>query len=74
MSSAYDLHTVQSIVSLSLRFVEEIRSKCLDQRLRLNNQRMRLCANRTKRLAREAKQEDELRELYTSLGLVKRVE
>ena len=74
MSTSYDLDTVQLLVNLSLRFVDEIRSKCKDQRLRLNNQRNRLQANRTKRLAREAKQKEELRELYISLGLGKRVE
>jgi hypothetical protein len=42
--------------------------------MRLKLQRKRLQANRAKRLAREAKQKDELRELYGSLGPGKRVE
>lgn len=74
MSTSSDLHTVESIVNLSLSFVEEIRSRCQNQQLRLNNQRKNLRANRTKRLVRQAKQENELRELCSSLGLGKPVE
>ena len=74
MSASYNLHTVHLIVSMSLGIVEKIRSKCLDQRLRLHNQREGIRANRTKRLERQARQKEELRELYSSLGLVERVE
>jgi hypothetical protein len=71
MSASYNLHTGHLIVSLSLGVVEEIRSKCQDQRLRLHNQREGMRANRTKRLERQARQKEELRKLSSSLGLVK---
>jgi hypothetical protein len=74
MSAPVDLHAVHLTVSLCLRAVADIRSKCQDQRLRINTQRERLRAHRTQRLARKAKQNDKLGELYISLGLVKRLE
>jgi hypothetical protein len=74
MSTPFDLHTIDLLVSLSHRAAEEIWFNCQDQRLRLYNQRQTLLANRKKRLAREARQNQELRELYSSLGLVKPVD
>jgi hypothetical protein len=74
MSASYNLHTGHLLVSLSLGVVEEIRSKCQDQRLRLNIQREGMRANRTKRLERQARQKEKLSECYSLLGLVKRVE
>ena len=74
MSASYDLHTGQLIVSLSLGIVEEVRSNCMDQRLRLHNQREGIRANRTRRLERQARQKEELRELYSFLELVEPVE
>ena len=74
MSASHDLCNVHLIVNQSERVVEETRSKCQEQVPRLYNQRQLLLANRHKRLAREAKQRDELRELYRSLGLVQPVE
>jgi len=67
MSASHDLQTVNSLISLSMYAVEETRSRCQAQLPRLYNQRLALNA---KRLAREAKQKDELRELYSSLRLV----
>ena len=74
MSAADDLYKVHLIVSLSERVFEETYSKCQEQLPRLYNQRQLLLANRQKRLAREARQREELRELYLSLGLVQPVE
>lgn len=74
MSTSYDLPTVNLLISLSMVAVEENCARCQDQLPRLYNQRQLLLANRTKRLAWEAKQRDELRELYSSLGLVQPVE
>jgi hypothetical protein len=68
MSTSHDLPTVDLLVSLSMLAVEETRARCLDQLPRLHRQRQVLRANRTRRLAWEAKQRDELRELYNSLG------
>jgi hypothetical protein len=70
MSASDDLCNVHLIVSLSERVFEETCSRCQEQLPRLYNQRQLLLANRQKRLAREAKQRDELTKLYRSLGLV----
>lgn len=70
MSTSHDLLTVNVLVNLSLLAVAETRARCQDQLPRLHNQRQVLRANRTKRLAWEAKYRGELRELYSSLGLV----
>lgn len=71
MSALHDLQTIKSLISLSNRAVLETCARCQDQLPRLYNQRQALVANRTKRLAREAKQNEELRELYRSLGQLK---
>jgi hypothetical protein len=70
MSTSIDPLTVDSLVSQSMLAVEETRARCQDQLPRLYNQRQVLHANRTRRLAWEAKHLEELRELYRSLGLV----
>lgn len=69
-----DLQTINLLVSLSKRTVEETCLKCEEQLPRLYNQRRALVAKRKKLLARKAKQNEELRELYRSLGLVQPVE
>ena len=74
MLASYDPQNVNLIVNASKRAHEEACSKCLEQLPRLYNQRQALLANREKRRAFEAKQRDDLRELYTSLGLVQPVE
>lgn len=73
MSDSYDLQTVNLIVDHSQRAAQEASFKCQEQLPRLYNQRQKLLAGREKRLAQEAKQNDELRELYRSLGLVQPV-
>jgi hypothetical protein len=70
MSTSYDLPTITLLVSLSMLAVEETRARCQDQLPRLYNQREVLRANRRRRLEWQAKQRDELRELYTSPGLL----
>jgi hypothetical protein len=72
--SAFNLHTIDLMVSLSKLAVEESHSKCRQQLQCLYNQRQTLLINRKKRLAREASQNEELRALYSSLGLIERVE
>ena len=74
MSTSQDLPTIDLLVSLSMLAVEETRVRCRDQLAHLHDQRQVLGANRTRRLAWEAKQRDELRELYNSLGLATPVE
>ena len=74
MLPPFNLQQVDLIVSLSQRAAEEASSKCQKQLPHLYNQRRTLLANRKKRLAFEARQKDELRKLYRSLGLVQPVE
>lgn len=69
MSGPNDLTAIYITISMSRLAVEEAHSKCQSQFVRLYNQRQTLRANRVKRLARQAKQKEELRALYSSLGL-----
>ena len=69
MSDANDLPTIHMMVSMSRLAVEESSSRCQYQFVRLYNQRQELRARRMKRLARQARQNEELKALYISLGL-----
>lgn len=70
MSDPNDLPAVYMMVSMSMLAVEETCSKCQDQFVRLVNQRQALRARRMKGFARQAKQDEELKALYCSLGLI----
>ena len=74
MSASYDLQTINSLINLSIRAVEETCSKCQEQLPRLYNQRQALLAKRMKQRARQEQQKRKLEKLCSSLGLVTPVE